>query len=75
MQAKYNKQGENFGITKENWGDQSKQLKEKYSELTDADLKLETGKESDLITRLEKRLSKKREDVIEIIRKGQPAKA
>jgi hypothetical protein len=64
---------EKFGITK-NWDNQSKQLKEKYSDLTDADLKLETGKEEELISRLEKRLAKKREDVIAIIKKGQPLK-
>ena len=68
------KQEEKFGIT-ENWEAQSKELKLKYSDLTDADLKLEKGKEDELITRLEKRLAKKREDVIAIIKKGHPAKA
>lgn len=74
MQTKHTKHEEKFGIT-ENWENQSKQLKEKYSDLTDADLKLEKGKEEELITRLEKRLAKKREDVIAIIKKGQPAEA
>ncbi len=55
------------------WSVQSKQLKEKFSQLTDADLKFEAGKENDLLTRVETRLNKKREEVINIIRKGQPA--
>jgi hypothetical protein len=72
MQTKHTKAEEKFGITKD-WDNQSKQLKEKYSDLTDADLKFETGKEDEMITRLEKRLAKKREDVIAILKKGQPA--
>ena len=42
-------------------------LKEKFSELTDADLKFQPGKEKDLIERLEMRLSKKREEVVFIL--------
>jgi hypothetical protein len=74
MQTTHTKHDGNFGIS-ENWDAQSKDLKLKYSDLTDADLKLEKGKEDELITRLEKRLAKKREDVIAIIKKAQPAKA
>lgn len=55
-----------------NWNNQSKELKNKFSQLTDADLKFETGKEEDLLKRMETRLNKKREDVINIIKKGQP---
>lgn len=58
-----------------NWGAQSKQLKEKFSQLTDSDLKFEAGKENDLLNRVEKRLNKKRDEVIQIINKHQPAKA
>lgn len=58
-----------------NWSEQSKHLKEKFSQLTDADLKFEEGKEEDLLKRIETRLNKKREEVINIIRKGQPVKA
>lgn len=54
-----------------NWEEQSKQLKEKYSQLTDADLKFEPGKEDSLLTRVENRLNKKRDEVINIIKKGQ----
>jgi len=38
-----------------NWSAQSKQLKEKYPQLTDADLKFEVGKEEELLTRLQTR--------------------
>lgn len=55
-----------------NWEKRSQQLKNKFSQLTDADLKFETGKEEDLLKRLETRLSKKREEVIKIIRKEEP---
>jgi hypothetical protein len=57
-----------------NWNEQSKHLKAKFSQLTDADLKFETGKEEDLLKRIETRLNKKRDEVINIIRKGQPVK-
>jgi hypothetical protein len=65
-----NKNNENFKITGD-WATQSKQLKEQYKQLTDADLKFEQGKESDLISRLETKLGKKREEVIDIIKKSQ----
>ena len=65
------KSTESFKITG-NWENQSKELKGKYSQLTDADLKLEAGKENDLLERVETRLNKTREEVINIIRKGQP---
>jgi uncharacterized protein YjbJ (UPF0337 family) len=55
-----------------NWADQSKNLKHKYSELTDADLKFEKGKEDELLQKLQKRLLKDREEVIKIIKKSQP---
>jgi uncharacterized protein YjbJ (UPF0337 family) len=52
-----------------NWEDQSKQLKGKFSQLTDSDLKFEKGKENEMLNRVEKRLNKKREEVINIINK------
>lgn len=55
------------------WNIQSKVLKEKFSLLTNEDLKFEPGKEGELIARMEKRLNKKREEIINIIKKGQPA--
>ena len=66
-----NKNVETFKITG-NWANQSKTLKGKFPQLTDADLKFETGKENELLGRVETRLNKKREEVINIIKKGQP---
>ena len=54
-----------------NWDKQSKMLKEEFSELTDADLEFEAGKEFELLTRIETRLNKKRDAVIKILKKGQ----
>ena len=54
-----------------NWDEQSKTLKEKFPQLTDADLKFETGKDVELFARLEKRLNKKRDEVISLLKKGQ----
>lgn len=70
MENKENKTPEAFKITG-NWEAQSKNLKTKFSQLTDADLKFETGKEHDLLNRVETRLNKKRDEVINIIKKGQ----
>jgi hypothetical protein len=71
MENSTNKTAESFKITG-NWANQSKELKSKYAQLTDADLKFEAGKENDLLQRVETRLNKKREEVINIIKKGQP---
>lgn len=71
MDTTQNKSTPAFTITG-NWTDQSKTLKEKFSQLTDADLKFETGKENELLTRVETRLNKNREEVINIIKKGFP---
>jgi len=57
------------------WAVQSKQLRKKFSQLTDADLKFETGKEEDLLKRIETRLHKKRDEVISIIKKEQATKS
>ena len=58
-----------------NWADQSKELKGKFSQLTDEDLKFESGKENELLKRVETRLNKDRNEVINIIKKGQPKTA
>ena len=50
-----------------NWSAQSKQLKEKNPQLTDSDLKFEPGKEEELLTRLQSRLHKNRQEVIAVI--------
>ncbi len=59
--------GTGFKIT--NWDESSKKLKEQFTQLTDADLKFETGKEHDLLNRIENRINKKRSEVIDIINK------
>lgn len=56
------------------WNAQSKELKTRYTQLTDADLKFEPGKENDLISRVQARLNKKRGEVIELLRSGQVEK-
>ncbi len=56
------------------WKDQAKQLKSKYPQLTDEDLKFEQGKENELLKRVETRLNKNHEEVISIMNKVQPAK-
>ena len=62
------KKTESFKISG-NWAKQSVQLKEKFEQLTDADLKFEPGKENELLQRVETRLNKKRDEVINIINK------
>ncbi|EPH13364.1 hypothetical protein HMPREF9713_00693 [Myroides odoratimimus CCUG 12700] len=52
-----------------NWDESSKKLKEQFSQLTDVDLKYEVGKENDLLNRLEKKINKKRSEVIDLINK------
>ena len=65
---------ETFKIIRD-WNVQSKRLKEKFSQLTDADLKFETGNESELFTRIETRLNKRRGEVINmIIKEGRKEK-
>jgi len=54
-----------------NWAKQSKILMEKYTHLTSSDLMFVPGKENELIARLEKRLNKKRDEVINIIKKSE----
>ncbi len=73
MDTTHNKPEGAFKITG-NWETQSKHLKEKFPQLTDSDLKFETGKENELLTRVESRLNKKRDEVINIIRKGEQEK-
>lgn len=53
------------------WNAQSKELKTRYSQLTDADLNLEPGKENELISRVQSRLKKNRSEVVQLLRSGQ----
>lgn len=65
-----NRSHEQFKMTG-NWEEQSKELKSKFSQLTDSDLKFEAGKENEMIKRMETRLGKNHDEVVEIIKKGQ----
>ena len=58
-----------------NWGNQSTQLKAQFSTLSESDLKFETGKESELLGRLQAKLGKNREEVIDIIKKIETVQA
>lgn len=73
MDTTKTKSSEHFKITG-SWDTKSKKLKAKYPQLTDADLKFEPGKESELLSRLESRLKKTREEVISVIRSVELAK-
>ncbi|SMD45386.1 hypothetical protein SAMN00777080_4036 [Aquiflexum balticum DSM 16537] len=70
MQNKKTIKIENYQVTGD-WGRQSSLLQEKFPELTDDDLEFEEGKEDELIRRLEVRLNKKHDEVVNIIRKSQ----
>lgn len=54
-----------------NWDNQKLLLQEKFEQLTDEDLEYEEGKEEELLDRIEARIHKKREEVINIMKKGQ----
>jgi len=48
---------------KGNWNEIKGKLKQKYGQLTDDDLVFATGKEEELLGRLQQRLGKKKEDI------------
>ncbi|NNM94906.1 MAG: hypothetical protein HKL88_05505 [Bacteroidia bacterium] len=54
-----------------NWSTQSKNLRKSYSQLSESDLKLEPGKEEELLSRMETKLDKNREEVISIIQNSE----
>ena len=69
MDHSQNINSEFFKITKD-WDWQSKLLlKENFGQLTLADLKFERGKENELLDRIGIRLSKTRQEIINILRK------
>ena len=70
MSKEHVKSSEPFKMTG-NWINQSLLLQDKFAQLTDADLRFEEGKEEELLDRIEARIHKKRDEVINIIRKGQ----
>lgn len=55
-----------FAITGD-WDIQSMTLKEIFPQLTDKDLQFESGREAELLARIESRLKKTREEIINII--------
>lgn len=67
MDTNHNKSEKSFKIPGD-WNEQSKQLKEKFSTLTDYDLKFEAGKEKEMLERIGNRLRKNREEVLNIIK-------
>jgi len=71
MEAKHNTTSEAFKISGD-WSKQADALKDKYPNLTDSDLKFERGREDELIKRIESRLHKKHDEVVNIIKKVQP---
>lgn len=49
---------------KGNWNEMKGQLKQKYSDLTDDDLSFAEGKEDELLGRLQKKLGKAKQELI-----------
>lgn len=56
---------------KENWTDIKKNLKKEFPELNDKDLTYKDGKEDELVDHLQKKLEKRKDQVIDIIKKAQ----
>lgn len=50
-----------------NWNQIKGKLKQKYSELTDDDLKFQEGKEDELYGRLQEKLGKTKDEIKEIV--------
>jgi hypothetical protein len=59
---------------KGDWAAQSKAMKVTFSQLTDADLKWEKGKEEELVKRLMNRLGKKHDEIVHLLKRGMSAK-
>lgn len=72
MSKEQAKNSEPFKISG-NWYNQTQLLQDKFAQLTDADLKYVEGKEEELLDRIEARIHKKRDEVINILKKGQSA--
>ena len=64
---------EDFRIS-DDWDSKSKLLRRRYPQLTPSDLSFELDNEIHLLEKIQKRLNKKRADVIEIIRNTIPNK-
>lgn len=60
---------------KGNWNEIKKNLKKQYPNLSDTDLTYKEGKENELLEHLQKKLGKKKEEIIDIVNKSQTEKA
>ena len=56
-----------FKIAPNTWGDKKTKLKNKFTQLNDADLHFDEGKESELTGRLQTKLNKSEVEVQELI--------
>jgi hypothetical protein len=74
MEKTIAKNDTSFKVTS-HWGDQSKALKSKYTQLTDTDLKCVPGKEDELVKRLSEKLKMSSHEVLNILKNGETAKA
>jgi hypothetical protein len=72
METKKNELG--FKVVKD-WSVQARQLKKKFPLLTDVDLKFEAVDEERFVERLVIKLHKKRPEVVDLLIKGQSARA
>ncbi len=52
---------------KGNWNEIKGKIKQKYANLTDDDLKYEEGKDDELVGRIQKKIGKTKDEVIEWI--------
>jgi uncharacterized protein YjbJ (UPF0337 family) len=52
---------------KANWSDQKTKLKAKFTTLTDTDLQYEDGKKDEMMTRIQQKLGKSKEELATII--------
>lgn len=50
-----------------NWNNKKEQLKESFSELSEADLYYNKGEEEDLVDRIQKKTGKTKDEVIRIL--------
>ena len=71
MNATKNRPMEAFEITGD-WGTQSKLIRKTNPKITISDLHFETGKENEMLHRIEKRLNKNRSEVIDMIKEILP---
>lgn len=54
---------------KGNWNEIKGKIKQQYAELTEDDLKYEEGKDDELVGRLQKKIGKTKDEVIEWIQR------